>query len=68
MEDDIFPIYLNVGRGKNDNRFHLYDITHKLRDTADRVNGLGRLREFRPENGISDNSISQTSEKSQGKN
>ena len=65
FEDDIFPIYLNVGRGKNDNRFHLYDITHKLRDTAGRINGLGRLREFRPANGISNNSISQTSEKSQ---
>ena len=32
----------NVGRSKNDGVYHLYDITKKIRDTADRINGLER--------------------------
>lgn len=51
--EDIMPIYFNLGKGKNDGIFHLYDITQRIRDTANRLNGLGRLREFRPGNGIS---------------
>ena len=39
---DQFPIYLNVGRGINDGKYHIYDITNKIRDTADRINGLER--------------------------
>ena len=40
--DETFPIYLNVGLGINDNAYHLYDITNRIRDTADRINGLER--------------------------
>lgn len=62
-----FPIYLNVGRAKNDGRYHLYDITNKIRDTADRINGLGRPKPnegYALTNGVYDNSIPQTTEKS----
>ena len=41
-DDEIFNIYLNVGRATNDKRYHLYDITQKLRDTAHRINDVGR--------------------------
>ena len=27
-----YPLYLNVGRGINDGKYHIYDITKKLRD------------------------------------
>ena len=37
-----FPLYVNVGRAKNDASLHIYDITKKLRDTADQINGLER--------------------------
>ena len=56
--NDEFPIYLNVGRGKNDKLFHLYDITKKIRDTANRINGFEGLHEFPSINSISVNSIS----------
>ena len=38
----IYPIYLNVGRARNDFTYHIYDITQKLRDTAHRINDVGR--------------------------
>ncbi len=38
----IYSIYLNVGKGKNDSKYHLYDITKNIRDTANRINGLER--------------------------
>ncbi len=41
-DDEVFSIYLNVGRTINDGSYHLYDITNKIKDTADRINGLGR--------------------------
>ncbi|MBQ2934440.1 MAG: DNA/RNA non-specific endonuclease [Clostridia bacterium] len=41
-DGEIFNIYLNVGRSSNDQSYHLYDITQKLRDTAHRLNGVGR--------------------------
>lgn len=41
-ENEVFPLYLNVGKGKNDGKYHVYDITNKIRDTADRINGLER--------------------------
>ena len=40
--DETYPIYLNVGKAKNDNSYHLYDVTQKLRDTAGRIYGLER--------------------------
>ena len=63
--EDIMPIYFNLGKGKNDGIFHLYDITQRIRDTANRLNGLGRLREFRPGNGISQTDDITNTEKSQ---
>lgn len=40
--EKTYPIYLNVGRSRNDATFHIYDITQKLRDTAHRLNDVGR--------------------------
>lgn len=57
---EIAPIYLNVGHGKYDNVYHLYDITQKIRDTAHRINGVERARSSRSENGTSKNSIPST--------
>ena len=41
-ENDTFPIYLNVGKGINDQKYHIYDITKKIGDTANRLNGFER--------------------------
>ena len=57
--DDIYPIYLNVGKTKNDGTYRLYDITHKIRDTAHRFNDVGRLQEFLPANSISTDKVTQ---------
>ncbi len=62
-DNDIFPVYVNVGLTKNDKTYHVYDITQKIRDTAHRVNDVWRLsKSFAIENGISTNRISQKSE------
>ena len=50
-------VYFNIGRGKYDGKFHFYDLTNKIRDTARRINGVERPRGFLSENGISDISI-----------
>ncbi len=63
-EGEVFPLYLNVGRGKADGQYHLYDITKKIRDTAHRINGVGRPKPnegYALENGISTHSIRDTS-------
>ena len=39
---ETFPIYVNVGRAKNDSSYHIYDLTKKIRDTAHRVYGVER--------------------------
>ena len=60
-----FPLYLNVGKGINDSKYHIYDITKKIRDTAGRINGLERPKPnegYALENGISNNRISQNDE------
>ena len=65
-ENEVFPIYLNVGRTTNDKRWHLYDIKEKIRDTADRINGLEQLGENPSgalKNGISGNIIIDVQEK-----
>ena len=61
-KNEIFPIYLNVGRTINDKTYHLYDITNKIKDTADRINGLGRPKPnegYALTNGIFKRNISQ---------
>lgn len=56
---DIFPIFVNVGRARNDATYHIYDITQKLRDTAHRVNDVERLEKSDAlKNSISENSLS----------
>lgn len=58
--DEEFPLYLNVGRGLNDKKYHIYDITKKIRDTANRTNGFLRPKPnegYAIENDISNNSI-----------
>ena len=52
-DGETSTIYLNVGHGKYDHVYHLYDITQKLRDTARRINGVERARSSRSENGTS---------------
>lgn len=56
-ENETFPIYLNVGLGINDNKYHLYDITNRIRDTADRINGLERPGGYALTNGVSNDII-----------
>ena len=51
------PKYFFGGRAKNDGKFHIYDITNKIRDTADRMNGLERPVGNALTNGIPANSI-----------
>ncbi len=57
---NTYSLYLNVGRGINDGKYHLYDITKKIRDTANRINGLERPKPnegYALENDVSNNSI-----------
>ena len=64
--EDVFPIYLNVGRAINDGKWHIYDLTNKIRDTADRINGLERPKPnegYALTNGISEDRIAQTKPK-----
>ncbi|MBQ2944257.1 MAG: hypothetical protein IJD93_06175 [Ruminococcus sp.] len=52
----IYDLYINVGRAKNDGRYHIYDITKKIKDTANRINGLERPKPnegYALQNGIS---------------
>ncbi|MDY6315372.1 MAG: hypothetical protein SPL89_09455 [Clostridia bacterium] len=57
-----YPVYLNVGESRNGSGYHLYDITKKIRETARRINGVGRVNyDLRPENGFSTNNIPQNS-------
>ena len=55
--NETFPIYLNVGRAMNDGSYHLYDITHNIRESAGRINGLERAGGLRSANGFSDTDI-----------
>ncbi len=41
-DGNVFSLFINVGRAKNDGKYHIYDITEKIRDTANRINGLER--------------------------
>ena len=62
-QEDIYSIYINVGKGKNDDKYHIYDITKKIRDTAHRVNDVERPKPnegYALENGISNNRIPQS--------
>ena len=66
FDGDVFPIYLNVGKGINDQKWHIYDITNKIRDTADRINGLERPipnEGYALTNGISDVRIAHNNQK-----
>ena len=60
--DEIFPIYINVGKAINDGKYHIYDITKKIRDTAHRVNDVERPKPnegYALENGISNTKVPQ---------
>lgn len=68
-ENDTFPIYLNVGKGKNDGALHIYDITQKLRDSANRTNGFERPTPnegYALKNAISNSSVSHSDENVKG--
>jgi hypothetical protein len=64
-DDELFPLYINVGKALNDKKYHIYDITKKLRDTANRINGLEQpsIDEGDTlESDISDDNISQNTD------
>ena len=67
FDNETFPIYLNVGLGKFDRKYHLYDITNRIRDTADRINGLERPGGYALTNGVSKNIIDSDSKNVNGK-
>ena len=63
--DNIYPIYLNVGKGINDQRYHLYDITEKIKDTANRIDGFERPKPnegYAQEISVFNNTISDSDE------
>ena len=65
-EGETFPVYLNVGRAKNDGSYHIYDVTKKIRDTANRIDGFERPKPnegYAQEIDVSTTSISDSSEK-----
>ncbi len=62
FDGETIPVYVNVGRAKNDSSYHIYDITQKIRDTAHRVNDVWRPVGNAIENGIPRDSISQNTE------
>ncbi len=64
----MFPIYLNVGKSTNDGSYHLYDITNKLRATADRINGLERPKSNEGYALTSDDSINSIPDRSKNVN
>lgn len=66
--EDIYPIYLNVGHARNDGTYHIYDITQKIRDTAHRLNGVGRPVGNAMETISLNNSISNDGENVKGNN
>ncbi len=53
--------------GKFDRKYHLYDITNRIRDTADRINGLERPGGYALTNGVSKNIIDFDSKNVNGK-
>lgn len=51
---------MNVDKGINDPKYHLYDITEKLRDTVNRIDGFERPKPnegYALESSVSINSI-----------
>lgn len=44
LNGETYPIYLNVGRAKNNTGYHIYDITKKIRGTA-KQNALERVND-----------------------
>ena len=65
-KEDIYPVYFNIGKGISDKKHHVYDITKKIGDTANRINGLERPKPnegYAQKNDISTYSISPTDEK-----
>ncbi|MBE7062485.1 MAG: hypothetical protein E7390_01675 [Ruminococcaceae bacterium] len=63
--DDVYPVYLNVGRAKNGDGHHIYDITRKIGAIAKQNNALERVeKDLRSEidSPISKKIISQNTE------
>lgn len=63
LSGKIFPVFLNVGKTINDRTYHLYDVTEKIRDTAHRVNDVGRPKPnegYALKNGISNKRVPQS--------
>ena len=54
-KEDIYPVYFNIGKGISDKKHHVYDITKKIGDTANRINGLERPK---PNEGYAQKTIS----------
>ena len=65
-KEDIYPVYFNIGKGISDQKHHVYDITKKIGDTANRINGLERPKPnegYAQKNDISTYSITSIKEK-----
>ena len=62
-DNETIPVYVNVGKARNDSSYHIYDITQKIRDTAHRVYDVGRPVGYAILNGISNKSIPDYAEK-----
>ena len=59
---ELFPVYLNVGRAKNDGTYHLYDIKENIKDTAGQTTGLKRPKPnegYALESGVSNTTVAQ---------
>ena len=54
-KEDIYPVYFNIGKGISDKKHLVYDITKKIGDTANRINGLERPK---PNEGYAQKTIS----------
>ena len=66
-DNETMPVFLNVGRGINDKQYHIYDITRKIKDTANRINGFERPKPnegYAQKNDVFDISIPDSEQKS----
>lgn len=61
-DGDMIPVYVNVGRARNDGSYHIYDLTQTIRDTAHRLNDVERPVGYALGNGISNDGIPQNLE------
>ena len=52
LGEQEYPIYLNVGRAKNGDGYHLYDITKKVGEVKKQISVFERVKDLRSENDL----------------